>query len=94
MGMSHHQSEKEQEAQRRLLNAFVSKAIRASPDKRLWHEDEGESAFAIATDPQNKIVRIQFTKPMVWLGLSAQEARAMAKLLTEKADELEHSPVC
>jgi hypothetical protein len=51
--------------------------------------DEGELRMALATDRRNGIVRIEFGKPIAWLGLPCREARALAALLIEKADELE-----
>jgi hypothetical protein len=51
--------------------------------------DEGEIRLALATDHVNAIVRIVFGKPVGWLGLSAEDARALAQMLVEKADELD-----
>lgn len=52
-------------------------------------DDEGELQMAVATDHGNGIVRVVFGKPVGWLGLPVQEARALAAILNEKADELE-----
>lgn len=51
--------------------------------------DEGELAAAVAADPRNGVVRIEFGKPVAWLSLPAKAARAFAALLVSKADELE-----
>jgi len=51
--------------------------------------DEGELAAAIGVDPKNGIIRIEFGKPVAWLSLPALEARRLAEILNEKADELE-----
>lgn len=51
--------------------------------------DEGELLMALAADHANGIVRVEFGKPISWLGLPVREARALAALLIEKADELE-----
>lgn len=93
MSIQHHSPE-ESEAQKRLLEEFLRTAERKWPHGRISGDDDGETAFAIAADPRNKIVRIQFTKPMDWLGLDAKSARHLAKLLTEKADEIERASVC
>lgn len=51
--------------------------------------DEGELRMAVVTDHANAIVRIVFGKPVGWLGLPVQQARAFAAMLNEKSDELE-----
>lgn len=51
--------------------------------------DEGELQIALAADHANAIVRLQFGKPVAWLGLPSGEARQLAQLLVEKADELD-----
>ena len=51
--------------------------------------DEGELAAAMAADPKNGVVRIEFGKPVAWLSLPAKAAREFAALLVSKADELE-----
>jgi hypothetical protein len=45
--------------------------------------------MALATDHGNGIVRVVFGKPIGWLGLPAREARELATMLIEKADELD-----
>lgn len=51
--------------------------------------DEGELRLAVAADHHQGIVRIVFGKPIAWLGLPSNEARAFARLLTDHADELD-----
>ncbi len=51
--------------------------------------DEGELRMALAVDRANAIVRIEFGKPIGWLGLPAQQCRELAAMLTEKAAELD-----
>jgi hypothetical protein len=51
--------------------------------------DEGELRIALAADHQQAIVRLVFGKPIAWLGLPAAEARQLAQMLVEKADDLD-----
>jgi len=51
--------------------------------------DEGEIRLAIAADHQQAIVRLAFGKPIAWLGLPSNDARALAQMLIDKADELD-----
>jgi len=52
-------------------------------------DDEGELRMALAADHGNGIVRLEFGKPIGWLGLPSGEARQLASLLIEKATELD-----
>lgn len=52
-------------------------------------DDEGELAMALAADHSQGIVRVEFGKPVAWLGLPSAQARGLAALLIEKADELD-----
>jgi hypothetical protein len=45
--------------------------------------------MALAADHENGIVRLQFGKPVGWLGLPSREARELATLLITKADEID-----
>lgn len=87
MSIQHHSPE-ESDAQRRMLAELLGNAQRRWPHKRISGDDDGETAFAIATDPQNEIIRIQFTKPMNWIGLDIQSAKNLHRLLGEKITEL------
>ena len=59
------------------------------PQGRADQHDEGELRMAIVADHQQAIVRLVFGTPIAWLGLSARDARQLATMLNEKADELE-----
>lgn len=59
------------------------------PRGRASADDEGEIRMAVAVDHPNAIVRLQFGKPIAWLGLPSREARELAALLIAKADELD-----
>jgi hypothetical protein len=52
-------------------------------------DDEGELSMGVAADHAQGIVRLQFGKPIVWLGMPSGHARELAALLIEKADELD-----
>lgn len=93
MSIQHHDNPNEQAAMQRFIDEVRRDSERKWPHGRVSGDDDGESAFAIAADPLYRIVRIQFTKPMNWIGLDVQSARHMAKLLTEKADEVEKTPI-
>lgn len=55
------------------------------PEGKLNSDDEGELRFEVAFDPLNGIVRIDFGKPVTWLGLSPETAIAFAELLLKAA---------
>lgn len=96
MSASHHNSEEEQEEAKKLhrfIEELTGTADRKWPQGRIEGEDDGETAFAIAADPRNKIVRIQFSKPMHWLGLGEVEARQLGEMLIQKANELKGATI-
>lgn len=71
------------------IKGFKLGATGQYPYGKADSDDEGELQMALATDHGNGIVRVVFGKPIGWIGLPASEARTLAALLIEKADELE-----
>ena len=61
------------------------------PRGRADETDEGELKLAITTDKANGIVRLIFGKQVTWIGLPVGEARQLAQMLLETADEIERS---
>jgi len=59
------------------------------PEGKADEHDEGELQLALAADFQQAIVRIVFGKQISWLGLPSSKAREFARLIIEKADELD-----
>lgn len=51
-------------------------------------DDEGDLRIAIAADTKAKLVRIDFGKPVGWLGLPKEQALAWASKIAEKARDL------
>ncbi len=52
-------------------------------------DDEGELVIAIAADPRQGVVRLEFGKPVGWLALPSQHAKQLAAMLLEKAQAVE-----
>lgn len=71
------------------LKDFKLGATGRFPYGKAGSSDEGELRMALASDYTNGIVRIEFGKPVAWLGLPSQEARELARLLVSKADEID-----
>lgn len=71
------------------IKGFKLGATGRSPYGRLNADDEGELRFALAADRANGVVRVEFGKPVAWLGLPSAIARELARALIEKADELD-----
>jgi hypothetical protein len=55
------------------------------PKGHLDESDEGELRFAVTFDPSARIVRIEFGKPVAWLGLYPPEAIEFARLILKHA---------
>lgn len=73
---------------RRGFNAKMG-ATGQFPYGKLGKHDQGELTVAMAADRRQGVIRLEFGKPVAWLALPAAHARQMAKLLLEKADELD-----
>lgn len=92
MSIQHHSPEEiaaQSEAERRLLAEFLELSSKQFPNGRISKDDEGETAFAIATDKQNQIIRIQFSKPIAWIGLDLESAKRLHSLLSARIVDLE-----
>lgn len=63
--------------------------LKSHSEGKIRSDDEGDIAIGIAADPRNRIIRIEFGTTISWLGLPANKARELAKLLVEKADEVD-----
>jgi len=88
MSSSHHGSQEQRELLKRLMDQGNGTSKREYPDGRLSGDDEGTLAYAIAADLRHQIIRIEFNKPVDWLGLDKDSAEALRDKLTEKLMEL------
>jgi predicted kinase len=71
------------------LQVKILGATGAFPDGALDPvHDEGELQFAIAADVKAGIVRIEFGKPVAWLGLPQEEAFELSRKLAYHAGKL------
>lgn len=59
------------------------------PHGRISSDDQGELRIAIAADPVQKVIRIEFGKDIRWLGFDPDAARAFAKMINDKVNDLE-----
>lgn len=87
MSAEHHYSG-DPDAVQRFVDQGTGTAKPAFPDGKVSEDDEGELAFAVATDLTAKIIRIDFNKPVHWLGLDVESAAKLKDLLAVKVAEL------
>ena len=57
------------------------------PNGQLNPSDEGALNIAIGVDQD--VIIVNFGKPVVWFGVPPDHARALAKLLIDRANEIE-----
>jgi hypothetical protein len=57
------------------------------PQGKLDDDDQGELRMAVGYDKLDGIVRVEFGKPVAWLGLPPPEARQLAALLLQHAGQ-------
>ncbi len=58
-------------------------ATGAFPDGKINPNDEGEIRIAVSS--QGGVIRIDFGKPVTWIGFNANEAKSLAALLMRHA---------
>jgi hypothetical protein len=92
MSIQHHSPE-DAANQKRLIDEIFGQAKRQWPDGRISGDDDGVTAYAIAADHQHRLIRIQFTKPMLWLGLSVNDAKALRDMLDQKLAEMSRAGI-
>ena len=89
MSASHHSESPEERAKMELfLKQLTGDRSREWPQGRISGEDDGATAFAVATDVANRVIIIRFSKPMDWIGLGINEAMLLRNMLDLKIGEL------
>lgn len=63
-------------------------ATRFWENGRIGAHDDGTTAYVIATDTANRVIRIAFPKPVDWIGFDVTAAEALRDQLTKRIDEL------
>jgi len=58
------------------------------PDGKMYSDDQGELTFAIGIDEEKKLIIIKFGTSVTHLGMTAEQAFALADNLMSKAQEL------
>ena len=69
-------------------NKRIAGATGDHPQGKLNADDEGGLRMAIVADKRNSVVRVDFGKPVAWLGLDRATALDLARRLTWHAEKL------
>ena len=91
MSMSHHGEESG--ALKRFIAELDGTAVREFPHGRAGADDDGAFAYALATDVTHGMIRMQFPKPIEWIGLDLQAAEQLRDELTARMPELRGTTV-
>lgn len=86
--VEHHYSG-DDEILQRFIDQASGTAKQEFPNGKMSEQDEGELAFAIALDTKARVIRIDFNKPVTWLGMDLESARNLKRELSLKVAELE-----
>ena len=73
---------------RRFIEQSTGTAKREWSAGRMGAEDDGDLAYAMATDTRKGVIIMRFGKPVEWLGLGIREAEELRDQLTERLMEL------
>jgi hypothetical protein len=87
MSVPYHGSDEEM-LRSRLLDQYLGVAKRAYPKGRMGADDDGELAYAIAVDARHQVIRVEFGKPITWIGLDREAAEKLRDVLTDGLLEL------
>lgn len=63
-------------------------SVRKWPGGRMGANDDGQLAYAIATDTSRGVILLDFGKEVSWLGLDIASATQLRDQLTERVMEL------
>lgn len=95
MSFPHHNEDMQEQS--RLLDLLRKQkegtAERQWPEGRVDGTDDGQVAFKIESDPDTQVVKIDFGKPVVWVGMGPQDAVQMAQLLIKHARAISKEPI-
>jgi len=72
MSSPHHGEERE--LMERFGEEMERRARRRWPDGRVSADDDGMTAFGFAHDRKHHVLRIEFSKPIDWMGLDVDAA--------------------
>lgn len=64
------------------------RSVRRWPGGRMGAADDGQLAYAIATDLRIRAIMIKFPKPVEWIGLDLESAMQLRDQLTQRCLEL------
>jgi hypothetical protein len=59
------------------------------PQGKLAPDDLGELTIAVIADYENQVVRVDFGKPVPWLGMDKASALSLARGIIAKAEQLD-----
>ena len=79
--MSHHGHQ--DDGRRRALMEAMKPLMGEYPDGRLNKDDAGAVAMSLSTE--GKVVRLDFAKPVTWVGMTGDEAMSLAQGLISHA---------
>lgn len=91
MATSHH-GPADDEHSKALMSRFIDelhgKSRREFPNGRLGADDDGATTYAIATDKKHGVIRMQFSKPTLWVGFDVEAAENLRDELNTRLLEL------
>lgn len=88
MSVNHHGDAEQLANMRRLVDQIKGTARREYPAGRMGAEDDGSLSYAVAADPKHSVIVIRFGKPVEWIGLGLDDARALIDALEQRVREL------
>ena len=94
MSTSHHgmSSQFSEELRQELIETGEGEQA-SIPDGRAGPDDDGALSYVVGPGPNGKIIRIEFGKPVEWIGLPPQQAVELAQSLIRHARAISKEPI-
>ena len=83
----------ESDIRRRFVDQVTGCEKREYPEGRLGADDDGALTYAVGPDPSGEVIRLEFGKPVEWIGLPPLQAIELAQSLIKHARAISKEPV-
>jgi len=84
---------KEAEIRKRFMDQVSGQEKRNYSQGRIGPDDDGDLTYVVRPDAEHEIVRLDFGKPVEWIGLPPQQAIELAQSLIRNARAISTEPL-
>ena len=85
--------QEQEELMQRFREQATGRAKRTYSEGRKGADDDGDLAYMIGPDETGEIIKLDFNKPVEWIGFSPESAVQLAQSLIKYAREISKEPI-